>query len=254
MQTKTFLAVAIVLLVAGALPVASLHRKNMTLRAQLDAKRFVRSEPESRTPSKLLAPASAKNETPNGIVATRETANRLAQLRAEVVALEKKAVSQFAANPEATDAPAANRDPEVAMTKLEYLRNVGRVTPAGALQTLFWSVINADDRVLAQTISWDEKTRPKVQALIERLPEETRGRYPTPEALAGLYLSKFALEVSAIHIAETMRVDDANAVLTVKGLTGRDEHLPMRLGPEGWQLIAAESNFKALLGDLGRKE
>ena len=59
-----------------------------------------------------------------------------------------------------------------------------------------------DDQVMAHTIGWDESVRSKVEELMERLPEDLRTRYPTPEAIAALYISKFALDVSAIQIAQ----------------------------------------------------
>jgi hypothetical protein len=169
--------------------------------------------------------------------------------------LEKKAVEQYAANPEANDAPSTNRDPEKGMTKLEYLQNVGQGTPAAALQALFWAALKGDDQMIAKTVAWDEAVRPQVQALIDRLSEESKARYSTPEQLWALIFSRQALDVSAIHIAETVPKDSANASLAVKGLTTGDAHLSMYLGPNGWQLRGGEWHLRMVSNELpGKKQ
>jgi hypothetical protein len=64
--------------------------------------------------------------------------------------------------------------------------------------------LKGDEQVIAKAIAWDEAVRPQVQALIDRLPEKSKARYSTPEQLWALIFSRQALDVSAIHIAETV--------------------------------------------------
>lgn len=107
---------------------------------------------------------------------------------------------------------------------------------------------------MAHTIAWEESVRPEVQALIDQLPAELRARYPTPESLAALAISRHALEVSAIHITATTPADDSHATLTVEGLTGADEKLPMLRGADGWQLLAGKPMLEVLRQQLGVKK
>lgn len=253
MPTKLSIIVLLGLMAAGVLQIFGLHRANTALRLQVNERRVEHENrnARSKTPAQLHH-AAAKDEEPANDA--KASAGRLAQLRAEIAVLEQRAVAQADANLETTDAPSTNRDPEKGMTKLENLQNVGQGTPGAALQTLFWAAIKGDEQAMARTIGWDEVVRPKVQALIDRLPLEIRVRYPTPEALAALYISKFALDVSAIHIADTASKDGSTATLTVKGLTGADVLLPMHLRANGWQLVAGEDMLSGLNDELAGKK
>lgn len=254
MRFRFTIPVLLTLLAAGAAALISLHRANAQRQARL---REQRVRWEQRRPDPPIATASTAEDrgaaTAPAAAATPDHA-RLVQLRAEVSTLEQKAAAAYAAQPEPTDAPSTHRDPERGMTKLEYLRNVGQATPAAALQTLFWAALKGQEAAMAHTITWEESVRPEVQELIDRLPAELRARYPTPESLAALAISRHALEVSAIHITATTPADDSHATLTVKGLTGADEKLPMRRGADGWQLLAGEPMLEVLRQQLGGKK
>ncbi len=237
---------------ATGVEIVSLRRANAALRIQADERRRALKSQTSTADRRILRQTKGSDGEQSASVADRASV-RLVQLRADVAALEKRAAEQYAANSEHTDAPSTNRDPEKGMTKLEYMQNVGQRTPAAALQTLFWAAMKGEDQMMAGTIGWDEHTRLEAQGLIERLPAEIQARYPTPEALAALFISKYALDVSAIHISETVLNDANNASLIVKGLTGRDEHLPMHLGPNGWQLWSGKGQLKWLNDELSKK-
>jgi hypothetical protein len=230
----------------GAL-IASLHHTNVMLEARMRAAHNQQAA-RSADPTSALAATSAASIQPAS--ATGDAREHLAWLQARVAALEQHAETQYAAQTEATDAPSTNRDPEKGMTRLEYMRNVGQGTPAAALQTLFWAALNGEDEAMARTINYDDKVRPQAMALIEHLPVELRKRYPTPEHLCALIITRKALDVSAIQIVETVYGDSANASLTVRGLTGADQHLPMHLGSQGWQLLVAEPQLKYFRDEL----
>jgi hypothetical protein len=241
------------LLITGGMQIVSLHRTNATLRTQVNEKRGLREKRTVQAEQAAQAIASSGDKGEN-TAATGEGVAGLTTLQAEVAALEQRATEHYAANSEETDAPSTNRDPEKGMTKLEYMQNVGQSTPAAALQTFFWAALKGEDQVMVRILAWDESVRPRVQALIDRLPEESRARYPTPEKIWALIISKYALDVSAIHIAETALKDPTNASLTVRGLTGGDEHLPMHLGAAGWQLWLGDGQLKMLSNELTGKK
>jgi hypothetical protein len=168
--------------------------------------------------------------------------------------LRPKALDQAAAEQAASDALDGQRDPEKGMMRLENMRNAGQGTPAAALQTLLWAAMKGDDPLMARIIGWEESVRPKAQALIDRLPVETRALYPTPEAMTALVFTRHILDVPAIHISKITHKDGGNVVLTVKGLTRSDQHFPMRLGPGGWQVIAGGPMLKGLSELLAGKK
>lgn len=117
--------------------IVSLHRTNTALRKQVDEKRALLEKRTVKTDQSARVIAASADVGGAATAATNEAPTQLLQLRADVAALEKKAVEQYAANPEETDAPSTNRDPERGMTKLEYMQSVGQGTPAAAAADVF---------------------------------------------------------------------------------------------------------------------
>lgn len=235
------------LLVAGWFETISLRRHNAMRRVQVAELRRERDRQEQREAKARAMPV----ETP----VVRETANTSAagqqpevvKIRAEIAALEQRAEEQPALRPEVTDAPATNRDPEKAMTRLEYFQNVGQATPAAAFQTLVWAALKGEEKTMAQTIGLDEGSRQKVLELMSAsLSEAEREKYPTPESVLALFLAKALVRVSSLQFVETEPKNALNATVTVRGLMGNDQKLPMRLGANGWQLWEGEKNVEWL--------
>lgn len=246
MKNALWTIVVVAVVAVTGMAVLKLRQNNARLQVQVSERRLAQ---EMRAPaSDLRVSAHQKGTTGEVSGADMQTlaTERIAQLRAEISEIERKASERVAAERAATEAMARQRDPERGMMRLENMRNVGKATPAAALQTLLWAAMQGDDQVMTQILGWDPKVRPQAQALIDGLPAETRARYPTPEAVTALVLAKHVLGVPAIHITETTYQNASTVSLTVKGLTSADQHLPMRLGPGGWQLIAGEPMLKGL--------
>ena len=55
---------------------------------------------------------------------------------------------------------------------------------------------------------------------------------------------------SRVYSTETVKKTPDRAALTVKRRTGRDELLPMRLGPVGWQYSVGEGQLAWLTAQL----
>lgn len=242
---STTIVLTVALLGAGFVAAVALHRDNTTRRVQL-------LELRGRNPT--LVPRSAQTQASATAAPRRSSAeqNELSRLRAEISALEQRAAEQHTRNSDGTDAPAQNRDPEQGMTRLENLANVGQMTPAKAFQTLAWAALTGDEQSLLQSIAMDDAAREKVNAFIARLPEEGRGGYSSPEKVMALFLSKALVNVSAIQITETNFQDPQNATITVRGLVGNEQRLPMRQGPTGWQLYEGEKQVDWMLDQLAK--
>jgi hypothetical protein len=241
------ICLAAALLGAGWFETISLRQHNALRRVQVAelhrlAERSTSRDAETRsTPAKTQVASATTDSSPS------TAANEAARIRAEITALEKSAAEQYASNPEATDAPATNRDPEKAMTRLEFFQNVGQGTPAAAFQTLVWAALKGESTIMAQTIGVDETSRRQVLEMITAsLSEADREKYPTPESVLALFLAKALVRVSALQIVSTDQTDALNATVTVRGLMGNDQKLPMRLGATGWQLWEGEKNIEWL--------
>ncbi len=237
MKVTTPTCIALALLCAGLIGTISLHHHNARLRVRVAELRQQRERQEREKEKERPAPIETQVDGDGANEPTPGFRADVAKVRIEIAALEKRAEEQYASHPETTDAPAGNRDPEKGMTRLENLQNVGQFTPAAAFQTLAWAVLKGDDKVMAQVIGLDDVARKKVQELMANLPEAERDKYPTPESLVALFLAKALVNVSAIQIVDTTHKDTLNATITVRGLVGNDQQLPMRLGATGWQLF-----------------
>ena len=250
MKAAIVTCISLVLLCAGLIGTISLHRHNTQLQTQVAGLRQQRERQKRERAKERTVPA----ETP---VAGKDADASAAVLRAdvmkarsEIAGLEKRAAEQFGLHPDGADAPAGNRDPEKAMTRLEYLQNVGQGTPAAAFQTLVWAALKGDDKLMAQSIGLDDAARGEVQELMAGLPEAERAKYPTPESVMALFLAKALVQVSALQIVDTKPVDAQNAVISVRGLVGNDQKLPMRLGTSGWQLWEGAAQAEWLRAEL----
>jgi hypothetical protein len=250
MKFVLLVCIAAALLGAGLVGTISLHRHGALRRLQVAALQEQRDR-RRRAPAEVRPmpiTTSAAGETTNASAAAQPAES--AKLRAEIAALEKRAEEHFASQSEATDAPATNRDPEKGMTRLEYFRNAGQATPAAAFQTLVWAAMKGNDRAMAQTIGVADGARQEVQELIATLPESEREKYSTPESVIALFLAKAMVLVSAIQVVDTTQTDASNATITVRGLMGNDQTLPMRLGATGWQLWEGEKNVEWLRAEF----
>jgi hypothetical protein len=136
------------------------------------------------------------------------------------------------------------------MARLEYLQNVGQATPAAVFQSLAWAFLKGHYQIMTRMIGLDDTARRTAQVLIASMPEDQRAQYSTPESLFALFLAKALVNVSAIQIVETARQDPLNATISVRGLTGNSQNLPMRLGATGWQLWEGEAQANWIRAEL----
>ncbi|MGC4071177.1 MAG: hypothetical protein QM760_01390 [Nibricoccus sp.] len=253
MRNALWTIVVVAVVAVTGVVILKLRQNNARLQVQVNERRLAQ---EMRAPASNARMSSHQKGTGevSGIDLQTPETDRIAQLRAEISEIERKVSERVAAERAATEAMAQQRDPEKGMMRLENMQNVGKATPAAALQTLLWAAMKGDDQVMTKILGWDPKVRPQAQALIDGLPAEMRARYPTPEAVTALVFANHVLGVPAIHITKTTYQDASTVSLTVKGLTSADQHLPMRLGPGGWQLIAGEPMLKGLSRLLAGKD
>jgi len=246
MKILLLTVLAVALLGAGLFETISLRRHNDLRRMQVTELRRLRDrqQQEAARATPVEVPVAPREPPPADVSAP---SSEVAKIRAEIAALEQRATEEHALRPEATDAPSTNRDPEKAMTRLEYFQNVGQATPAAAFQTLVWAALKGDEKTMAQAIGLDDGARRKVLELMgASLSAAEREKYPTPESILTLFLAKALIRVSSLQIVETEPKDALNATVTVRGLMGNDQKLPMRLGPTGWQLLEGEKNVEWL--------
>lgn len=191
--------------------------------------------------------------------ARRELLARTAEERFSTNAGRSHTPAEVAASPGASSAvsePARGQafpDLQKTLTRLDDLRNVGRATPADAIQTILWAIVNGDDR-LSDMIMLNRPAREKAPAMMAALSTGERSRYPTPENVAALYLSKFVLEqIEAVKVQSISKSsqDTVEVILTTgeKSGEGRAE-ISMQWTLSGWAWKMKPSLIEAAKKDL----
>jgi hypothetical protein len=169
--------------------------------------------------------------------------------RAELAALEAKA-DRSRADALATPSIEANRDPTKAMTRPEFLSEVGRATPEAAFQTLIWAAMKGREPEMAACIALDAPARAKAESLLASLTEEARAKYGTPEQLVGLVFSHGVLESSAVQFVSSAAAGDGDhATLTLRvRMNGRENEtkIPMIRTADGWAMAVGEKQIEVI--------
>lgn len=187
-----------------------------------------------------------------------ETLTRDAErLRREVADLEKAASARAgAARLQAQNdarAKAEGSNPETGLTPLERFHDVGQANPAAAFQTFVWAAMQGGDEKLASMIAFNGSGRAAAEAVVAALPEADRAKFPTPEKLAALFFADAFTAMQAAQIVDVAMMDDRSAVVVVRGMTRREQKIPMQLGPAGWQIAIPEGMARGLEGWVRRK-
>ena len=247
---KVVLMALVVLPGGGAL--GFLHLQNAQLRRKIMSRQPAQQQAARLREENARLKNLLENNARDAAHAAAEVQVQLAEARLEAAAREKLARTQRAetaaqvARDEAT--LAANRDPNTGLTRLEYFRDAGQATPTAAFQTLVWAALKGDDAALAQLSQMPAATRARADALIARLPEETRGRW-TPEKLANLWLTGALTELPALQITGQSFEDAEQAVVTFRAPQLGDEKLRFKLTPSGWKAVIGTG----VIGNLEKK-
>lgn len=240
MRSKSWRIFSVGLLVAaaaGGWGLVAGHQQNAKLRAQAAALRernapVVRLATENQHTRDLVARAERDTAVASGVLH-----QEVVRLRAEIEALEDRAREAAAKKAAAAEAIAANRDPMGALMRLENFENVGRATPAAAIQTLIWAAMKGDDPSVIASLSLMADAREEAQQLWAHLPESSRAKYPAPENLAALVVTGEILRADALQISATTPVDASHAIVAVRlaGVDG-EEKVPVELTFDGWKV------------------
>ena len=140
--------------------------------------------------------------------------------------------------------------PEIMLTHLNDLRNVGRATPSAAVQTILWAIAHGDEN-LPDMLFLNKAAMKAAREMMAALSTETKATYETPEKLAALYLSKYVLEqIDTVQIQGVTQLDPET--VEVKILTGEKgaTTISMQATPNGWLWKVKASLIETAKQDL----
>jgi hypothetical protein len=236
---KVVIVALVVLIGGGSLSV--LHLQNAQTRERLGQLRARQHEAERLREENVQLQHVIAQSAANTDAAARVFHEELVQARATLAELEAKAsarhaqmTAQAARDTAALD---ANRDPTTGLVRLEHFRNVGQATASDAFQTMVWATYTGDDAAFANVCVLSKETRARAEALIQRLPEESRASW-TPEKLAQLWVTGVTLELSAAQIVGEQLEDPEHMAVSVRGTrsdqTGKFKFIR---APSGWKAV-----------------
>lgn len=173
----------------------------------------------------------------------REIAADLERARQNLRALERR--EEQVVRTKAAGDIAANRDPEKGMVRLEHFRNMGRATPAAAVQTAIWAAASADFEEVGKTMMLSEAGRVKAQTLLDQQPTETRARFSSPEKLVGVLFAHDFTDEDGFQLVDTTANGAEKAVVRLRRLKhgvvqGGEREIPLRRSPNGWQMVVPD--------------
>lgn len=248
MIPKPLLWTLVALALAGeAVTIAGTWHDNQQLEARLAvaqrrAEQVATLRESNRHTRELVARAEADTTAATASTTRAEVLAR----RAEVATLEQKAAADRTRLTDAARARAlaleTGRDPVKGLTRLEYVQNRGRATPADAIQTLAWAALKGDNAKLGEGATFSPAARTKAEALIASLPAETRAQW-TPEKLAAMFYTGAFGDVAAMQIVGETARDPQHSTLKVFITRGEQENtmaFQFQQGAEGWQIVADE--------------
>lgn len=247
-----------VLLVGAAISVATvLHLDNARLRKNLVATQQAKREAARLQDENERARAQLAQARATGVERAQGLTRDAERLRREVSDLEKAALARAgAARVQAQNdarAKAEGISPETELTPLDRFRDAGQANPAAAFQTFVWAAMQGGEEKLATMIAFGGSGRTAAEAVVTALPESDRAKFSTPEKLAALFFADAFTTMQAAQIVDVAMKDDQSAIVVVRGMTSREQKIPMQLGPAGWQITMPEGMARGLEGWLRRK-
>ncbi|MBI5382166.1 MAG: hypothetical protein HZA31_09735 [Opitutae bacterium] len=219
------LGVFAVLVFAGAAEIIWLKRHNARLRAEVDVERVRQQE---------LAPLRAENRRLLALAEERARATSPGTSSAPECALQ-------------SEAKPAHRNPELGLAPFECFRDVGRGSPTAAFQTTIWAMMQGEGSALAQSFAFAGTARKQAEALLARLPEDTRAKYATPEKMVGVIVFLgMMLGSEGFHIRGQDYDDPTHATVRLLNSHGNADDYAMQLGSVGWQMLVTEKDMRAI--------
>lgn len=120
------------------------------------------------------------------------------------------------------------------------LKNVGRSTPAAAVETALWAATGGEVDALAGTLLLEGEARHAAESMLAGMPPAVRSQYGTPERLVALLTAK-EIPLGSMHILAPPKPDPAGTrvVAQLRDHAGfiRAVALSVRKDGDGWKLV-----------------
>ncbi len=246
---KIAAAGVVVAIVAGALVIE--HQANAELREEValvrsDLRELAKQRDTQRIGNSL--PATAVDLA--SAVQQENDRAESARLRDEINALKARVqeIGQANQNLKATIAAGPGKSATdslpVRLVPAADWKNAGRATPSAAVETVLWGAAGGDIESVGSAIEFTASAREKAQAMFDRLPEESRAKYGSPENLMALLLAKDVDKVSGMQVLGTRELSPDNVGMRLRfgnelGQT-KEQSLLLHRANDGWKILLTD--------------
>lgn len=135
-----------------------------------------------------------------------------------------------------------------------FLRNIGRATPAAAVETALWAATGGDVETLVDGLLLEGDARERASQILAALPYSARGQYRTPEHLIALLTAR-EIPLAGIQIMPPKKDDPAGTRVLARmpGADGKSRTVAVTLRQCGseWKMVvplSAVEKFERMLG------
>src|SRR5262249_11149459 len=108
------------------------------------------------------------------------------------------------------------KSPEIPMVPVSSLTNAGYGTALASLQTMHWAVAARDTNAMLNTVGLEPEARKRAEELFAQMPEATRQKYGTVDALLVDWRMNLAENAESYRILSRRDQDSENTALTVQ--------------------------------------
>lgn len=223
------------LILLGGLAVFLWQRETTRrLQSEVAARRVAGTDAQRlRSENELLRRALAN---PDGAEAKQRAQTEIARLRSEIAFWEAhgKPSGNRAPPPVVSRAPV--RGAENDLIRIEDFQNAGQASPSAAYQTFVWALANDEVSALKPVLYLSPASQQRLQEFWSGLPAESQARFKEPAQILMILLARYALDEEGLKIIGETPQASGDVLLRVKK-THREEKVPLRPGPTGWQLV-----------------
>jgi len=142
-----------------------------------------------------------------------------------------------------------------APTECEY-RNEGNSTPQAALQSFAWACDQGDVAAVMRLIRFDQDARIRALAFMAELPEDTRKRWASPEAMAATLLVDAGMRnpfphADVLDSASAEKISADRVKLHLAGTHRADSEY--QLTSDGWKYTITSERVETYLAQSKRR-
>lgn len=189
----------------------------------------------------------ANQATETEIAAVLAERALVAQLRAQLTTMQRRAQEATATRPAPADGPPVT-PPALTGHVLNYQRwrNAGQATPEAAFESILWASSVGDIDALVKLLAFEPEARLQAETLFAKLPDAVRQEFVSPERLIAFLTAKDVPLGSATILNQYPTPTETKVTAQIFDAEGKQKVALFSMQPAGanWQLVVPGNAIK----------